>query len=151
MNPLSTPLIVESLPSLIPFALASVGLFLKSFLTVLVQARERLRTREFAYEEDARQWRGTLEPGCSELHLRASSALRNDRENIPYFLGLGVCYVLLGGSSTFGWLYCGGFLAARALHTLAFLLRIQPLRNQAFGVSFTVLMGLVVHVVVLVF
>lgn len=135
------------LPALAPLALATAALYLKSFLTTLVQARERLRTRKLAFLEDAAQWKGQVDPLCSELHHRASSALRNDCENIPYFLGLGLCYTLLDGPLTEAWLYFGGFVAARYLHTALFLAQRQPWRNRAFSASLLALVSLAVHTV----
>lgn len=146
--PFSSPAL---LPALVPLALATVALYLKSFLTTVVQARERLRTRTFAFAEDASQWKGEVDPRCSELHHRASSALRNDRENIPYFLGLSVCYTLLQGPLMGAWLYFGGFVVCRSLHTVFFLAQRQPLRNQAFSASVLALVSLAIHTVWLAF
>lgn len=115
-------------PALPAFSLALIALFLKTALTSLLQVAARFRSRSFSAPEDAR-WAGVpLAAAESGLVQRCGSVWRNDTENLPLFLALALCYVLLGASlASAGWLLAL-YVALRYMHTVVYLRGLQPWR-----------------------
>ena len=116
------------------YSLSVVALFLKAFLTIAVQARERLRARVFRYAEDAGQWRGTVGQD-SDLCQRAERLLRNDAETELYYLALGGLLVVVEPNSRIAPFYFVIYVASRAYHAYWMFLPRQPHRNRAFGLG----------------
>ena len=77
-------------------AATATVLFLKGLVIAYVQVSARFRTRSFSRPEDARLM-GVAPQSEPDLVVRAAGALRNESENAPYFLILGMTYALLGG------------------------------------------------------
>ncbi|MCY1062577.1 MAPEG family protein [Nannocystis sp. SCPEA4] len=131
------------------YAVAVAALFFKHFMTTAIQGRERLRTRSFAYPEDAAQWRGEHHDGPpSPLWDRAARLLRNDGENHALFFALGGAYVALGCPDRLGVAYFAVYAVARWAHAVFLLWPRQPHRNRAYVVSLAVLLALAVHVTI---
>lgn len=129
------------------YAVAVAALFFKHFFTASIQGRERLRTRRFAYPEDAAQWRGKHDDASpSPLWDRAARLLRNDGENHALFFALGGAYVALGCAERLGAVYFTVYALARWVHAIFLLWPRQPHRNRAYVVSLAVLIALAVHV-----
>ena len=130
------------------FALTTVALFFKMFLTAGVQGLVRVRSRTFVNPEDAAFFGRTPQAAADHpVAERAQRALRNDLENIPVFLFLALAYVQLGCWEAGTLLYFPVFVLARALHTIAFVRPTQPLRNRAYLVGVLVSMILSGHIV----
>ena len=117
------------------FALIALLLFLKMFFTTLLQARLRLKSHAFARPEDADYRGGSAEdaPGA----VLAQAALRNDLENIPWFLVAHGLLLALGGSTAFALVLGALFVVARVVHTWAYVHPHQPLRNRAYLLGLT--------------
>jgi uncharacterized MAPEG superfamily protein len=117
------------------YSLCVVVLFLKMFATSVYQGFYRLSKRVFMNPEDAQVFQKS--PAAEELPQvrRAAKAWQNDLENIPIFCSLGIAYVLLGASpKAASWLF-SIFTMVRLLHTLTYLLSLQPWRTIAYGVG----------------
>jgi uncharacterized membrane protein YecN with MAPEG domain len=128
------------------YVLASVVLFAKFCVAIAIQAKERFRERRFRYAEDATYWRGVIGDD-TELCARAQGLLRNDCESQPYFLALGLAYLMLGARPEAAPLYFGAYSIARLAHAYFFLRARQPHRNRAFAASVLVLALICIHLV----
>ncbi len=131
------------------YALCTVALFLKFFAVAAVQGLDRLRHRAFVRPEDAAFFGQGARPAAAdgELAALAQNTLRNDLENIPFFLFLGLLYVHSGAWPTGALVYFPLFLVSRVVHTVAYLKPTQPLRNRAYLVGVAVLLALSGHIV----
>lgn len=131
--------------------LSLVVLFFKMAAISLVQASGRMRNDAFAWPEDARVFGRGSAPATREPEIveRATRCWRNDLENIPIFLFLGLGYVLSGGVPWWAAVYFGLFTAARIAHTFFYLRGRQPHRNIAYMIGLLVCVALAVHLIVL--
>ncbi len=124
------------------YSLCVVALFLKMFALSAYQGFHRIGRRTFVNPEDAAVFNKA--PAAEELPQvqRAAKAWLNDLENIPIFLGLGTAYVLTGASpGAATWLF-STFTIARILHTLMYLLGLQPWRTITYAVGILCLLGM---------
>ena len=135
--------------SLVWYTLAAAALFAKFVFTTGLQGITRMRTKTFQYPEDAAYWRGSEPPTEVERVVRAQRLLRNDAEGQPFFLAIGLAFVLLGGPPLFSALYFGVYAVSRVVHAGFFLRPQQPHRNRAFAVGMLALIALTVHSLVL--
>jgi len=128
-----------------------VVLFVKMFANSAVQGLTRFRHGAFAWPEDARfVGRGArVVERDPEMVERASRCWRNDLENVPIYLFLGLGFVLAGGTPWWAALYFTTFTVARILHTVFYLGAMQPWRNLAYQIGVLVCFALAVHLVVL--
>src|SRR5580658_8624047 len=112
------------------YALITVILFFKMLANSIVQGRARTSTKTFTNPEDA-QFFGAPAPAADELPIvkRAAAVWRNDLENIPIFLFLGLIYVTLGLWPAGAFIYFTIFVVARILHTVTYLAGLQPWRT----------------------
>ncbi|MDZ8264203.1 MAPEG family protein [Nostoc sp. ChiQUE01b] len=117
------------------YSLCVVVLFLKMFALSAYQGFYRLTRRVFVNPEDAQVFKKSADEEELPQVRRAAKAWLNDLENIPIFLGLGTAYILIGASPKAAtWLF-PIFTIARILHTLTYLLGLQPWRTVAYGVG----------------
>jgi uncharacterized MAPEG superfamily protein len=66
---------------------------------------------------------------------RARRAHRNDLENILPYFGVGLYYALTNPSLAAARVFFIGYLAARVLHSVFYVLQLQPYRTIAFGLG----------------
>ena len=122
-------------PTVYWYALCAVVLFFKMFALSSYQGFYRLTRRTFVNPEDA----GVFKKSAAEEELpqvrRAAKAWLNDLENIPIFLGLGTAYIFVDASSEVATIIFPLFTIARILHTLTYLLGLQPWRTIVFVVG----------------
>jgi glutathione S-transferase len=92
----------------------------------------RLRARTFLLPEDAALLR--VRPVAAEANIvqRCAWVWRNDVENLPLFLALALAFVLAGAPASSAALFFTLYVALRYLHTLAYLLGLQPWRAILF-------------------
>lgn len=129
--------------------LLSVVILLGKFVTTaLIQARIRLGTKTFQYEEDARCWQGVTAEQEDPRVVRAQRLLRNDGEGQPYFLALGGLYVATGTTPSIAPIYFGVYALSRVAHAYWFFRPTQPARNIAFSIGLTSLVIMGVHMLV---
>jgi glutathione S-transferase len=134
------------------YALITVILFFKMLAISVVQALARTSTKTFTTPEDAKFF-GASAPAADEMPIvkRAAAAWRNDLENIPIFLFLGLIYVTLGCWPEGAYIYFSIFVIARILHTVAYLRGLQPARTifYALGVFASVALAIPILTAVL--
>jgi uncharacterized MAPEG superfamily protein len=134
------------------YALTTVILFFKMLAISVVQALARTSTKTFTNPEDAKFF-GASAPAADEMPIvkRAAAAWRNDLENIPIFLFLGLNYVTLGCWPEGAYIYFSIFVIARILHTIAYLRGLQPARTifYALGVFASVALAIPILTAVL--
>ncbi|MDB9340248.1 MAPEG family protein [Nodularia spumigena CS-1038] len=124
------------------YSLCVVALFLKMFALSAYQGFYRISRREFVNPEDSAVF--NQPPAKEDLPQvqRAAKAWLNDLENIPIFIGLGIAYVLTEASPGAAiWLF-SAFTGARILHTLMYLLGLQPWRTITYAVVILCLLGM---------
>ncbi len=130
------------------FALSAVLLFFKMMVVVCLQGYYRISQRHFALPEDARFFGKDAEVKEADLQIvqRAQNCLRNDGENIPFFLVLGAIYLFLEIWPTGVLIYFPAFVIARYLHTLFYLRPTQPLRNRVYSLGVLANLCLAIHI-----
>jgi uncharacterized MAPEG superfamily protein len=116
------------LPALPAFTLALAALFLKTTLTSALQVISRLRSGVFPIPEDARLMRKRPADAEAAFVRRCANVWRNDTENLPLFVALGLTYTLLGAPAGTAAIYFGAYVLLRYAHTAIFLAGLQPWR-----------------------
>jgi uncharacterized MAPEG superfamily protein len=111
---------------LLVFKMVAVGWY-TSFL--------RIRKGVYATSEDYALQGLIPASGPDEEIERARRAHRNDLENILPYFGVGLLYALSSPSVTAARVYFIGYLVARVLHSVCYILQLQPYRTIAFGVG----------------
>ena len=129
------------------YAVSSVVLFVKMLFVSNYQAYYRLTTKTFVNPEDARTFgKGTAAAAELPPVARAANVWRNDVENIPIFLALGVAYVMVGASERAAAWYFVGFTLSRIAHTASYLGGLQPWRTISYTVGILCLIGMSVNI-----
>lgn len=133
------------------YALTAILLFLKMLAVSIYQGFHRIRNLKFVTPEDAalvgRQAAAEELPQVQ----RASQVWRNDLENIPIFLALGVAYVWVEAPAAIAaWLF-PTFIAARYLHTVFYLCSLQPWRTIAYAVGILSTLGMCIGIITAIF
>src|SRR5580693_2467789 len=134
------------------YALTTVILFFKMFAISIVQGIGRVNAKQFVTAEDARFFaHAPPAPDEAPIVKRAAMAWRNDLENIPIFLFLGLIYVTLGIWPEGAYIYFSIFVIARILHTVAYLRGMQPARTifYAIGIIICVILSIQILIAVL--
>src|SRR5271166_6440168 len=131
------------------YSLITVILFFKMFANSIVQGVGRANTKTFVTPEDASFFAHSA-PAADEAPIvkRAAMAWRNDLENIPIFLFLGLIYVTLGCWPEGAFIYFTIFVIARILHTVAYLNGLQPWRTIFFTFGTTICFILSIHILI---
>jgi uncharacterized MAPEG superfamily protein len=118
------------------FAICYLVLALKMMALGAYTSVLRIRRRVYATSEDYRL-QGVEPKGRSDEDIeRARRAHRNDLENILPFLGVGLVYALTNPTAVAAAVTLIGFTAARVLHTVFYVLSLQPHRTIAFTIGF---------------
>ncbi len=130
------------------FGFVILILSLKALLLGAATAATRGRLKQFLNPEDAQWLKGAHVNPDPEAVARIGRAHRNDLENLLLFAICGASYVASGASQLAGLAYCGLFLLARLLHTLAYLTRRPELRRNAYTLGFLVIAVMSVHAAV---
>ena len=136
-------------PALPAFALALAALFAKTTFTSLVQVWSPLRAGVFPIPEDARLMGRPPAQAEADFVRRCANVWRNDTENLPLFMALGLTYVLLGAPAGAAQLFFAAYVALRYAHTAVFLRGLQPWRAVLYLAGLAVCWGMAVHSVML--
>lgn len=128
-------------------------LWLKMFANSVVQGVYRIRNRSFTRPDDAAYFGKGVAVREEELPIvqRASACWRNDLENIPIFLIIGLGFVLANGPAGAALIYFALFTIARIAHTIFYLRPMQPWRNLAFQLGTFTTLVIIVHTLILLF
>ncbi|BAN55038.1 MULTISPECIES: MAPEG family protein [Pseudomonas] len=123
------------------YALCMVVLFLKMFMVSCYQGYHRLRFVAFTNPEDAAVFKHAAQATERPEVIRAAKVWANDLENIPAFFALGGLAIALDtAAQPTVWLSIA-FTLARVLHTLAYLLGVQPWRTLFYAIGAVCLLG----------
>jgi uncharacterized MAPEG superfamily protein len=129
------------------YALTTVILFFKMVANSIVQGIGRVNAKAFVTAEDARFFaQASPVPDEAPIVKRAIMCWRNDLENIPIFLFLGLIYVTLGCWPEGVYIYFTIFVVARILHTFAYLNGMQPWRTIFFTIGMTMCVALSIQI-----
>lgn len=115
-------------PALPAFVLALAALFLKTTVTSALQVSTRWRARTFVLPEDAALFGWQTREREAPFVQRCAYVWRNDVENLPLFLVLALCYVLLGAPAADAGLLFASYVVLRYAHTAIYLVGLQPWR-----------------------
>lgn len=140
------PDLLRALPGMTIYVLALTVLLAKMQAVAIYTGRVRARVDGSPNPEDHADGNA---PAAEHPDLaRAHRAHRNDLENIPAFLVLGLVAVLVGVPVTGLWICFGLFVAARIAHSYFYLSAIQPWRSRSYGIGLLATLALVVLVLV---
>jgi microsomal prostaglandin-E synthase 1 len=143
------PLDLATTPAFRVYAIACVALVLKMLALAWYGALLRGRAHAYLNDEDTRAFGGRLVSEEAPEVQRALRALRNDTENIPAFLVLGLVFVLQGATALAAWIHFGIFVAGRTCFSVAYVRALQPLRTTSYVVSTLAVIALLVRIVVI--
>ena len=96
--------------------------------------------------EDARFFAHAPRAGRNAHRQARRNGWRNDLENIPIFLFLGLIYVTLGCWPEGAFMYFTIFIIARILHTIAYLNGMQPWRTIFFTFGMAICVALSIQI-----
>jgi uncharacterized MAPEG superfamily protein len=140
----------STFPALPAFAVSVTALFAKTTATSVLQVLSRVRSGVFPIPEDARLMRKPPAQAESAFVQRCANVWRNDTENLPLFIALGLTYTLLGAPAASAQVLFGAYVVLRYLHTLVFLRGLQPWRALLFLAGLAVCWVIAVRSVLLV-
>lgn len=138
---------LTSNPAFHTYAVCSAILAIKMLLTGNYTTYQRMRTKGFVNEEDAKAFGGTASQQEHPAVAHALRIQRNDGENIPLFFIIGLVYVLGGASAFAASAYCWTFTIARLVHWVAYLNHLQPWRAICYFVGYLCIVGMAVQIV----
>lgn len=131
------------------YAICAAILVIKMFASALYTGATRSRVKGYVNPEDAAV--GGRGAQASEQEApevaRALRIQRNDLENIPAFLVMGLLYVLSGATAFGAAAYCWTFTIARLVHTVVYLRAMQPARAICWGIGMLATLGMAVNVI----
>ncbi|OJH40843.1 MAPEG family protein [Cystobacter ferrugineus] len=146
-----SPTLLIALPGLRLYALCAVILVIKMFAVAMYTSTVRMRLKAVLNPEDAAQFGTTALDAEPPEVARVLRAHRNDLENIPAFLILGLVAVLLGAPSLPLKIALIAFTAGRVVHSLAYLKSMQPWRSIGFSIGMLSCVTLMVLILIRVF
>lgn len=128
-------------------------LWLKMFANSAIQGLYRVRHRHFPRPDDAAFFGKGIAVQVEDLPIvqRASACWRNDLENIPMFLIIGLGFVLADGPAGPALIYFGLFTIARIAHTILYLKPTQPWRNLAYQLGVLMTVAVLIHTLIILF
>ena len=129
------------------YAVCSAILAIKMLFTGNYTSIQRMRTKGFVNEEDAKAFGGKADPAEHPDVAHALRIQRNDLENIPLFFAIGLIFVLSGASVTAAWWYSWTFTLARLAHWVAYLNHLQPWRAICYFIGYLCILGMAVQIV----
>jgi len=122
-------------PAVRLFGITYMILVLKMVAVGWATSVYRIRDKTFATPEDYALQGLVPTSVVNEDVERARRAHRNDLENILPYFGVGLLYALTNPSPAAAKTYFLGYTVARVLHSVFYLLSLQPWRTVAFAVG----------------
>jgi len=138
-------------PAFRTYALCSAILGLKMLFSAIYTGVQRQRNQGYINAEDARAFgRSGARAGTEEAPAVAHALRiqRNDLENIPLFLAIGMIFVLAGAAPIWAVVYCWAFTLARIAHTIAYTWNLQPWRAIFYGIGSVAILAMIIHIIV---
>ena len=129
------------------YAVCSAILAIKMLFTGNYTSIQRMRTKGFVNEEDAKAFGGTADQLEHPAVAHALRIQRNDLENIPLFFAIGLIFVLHGATANAVWWYAWTFTLARLAHWVAYLNHLQPWRAICYFIGYLCILGMAVQIV----
>ncbi|XP_046968684.1 uncharacterized protein LOC124536233 [Vanessa cardui] len=125
--------------SALSYILYSGILALKIMAMGVLTARQRIRKKVFANEEDAMKGKGIVKLDDPDVE-RVRRGHLNDLENISVFWVLGALYLTTGPSSALATLLFRVYTAGRVLHTIVYVIKPlpQPTRFIAYVIPYLI-------------
>jgi uncharacterized MAPEG superfamily protein len=124
-------------------ALLAIHLLALGFLTGSI----RILRKQYTNPEDKAVIKGARVDSDHEDVLRARRAHLNALENAVPFFAVGALYASSGASHLGAQVYFFTFLAVRVLHSVFYMLGLQPLRSIAWGIGSLATLGMAIHVI----
>ena len=130
MNPITTPVFYV-------YTASAIALGFNLLLLANYTALTRAKSKEVVNPEDQKLNAGAtvVYEGGNETTARYRRAHRNALENIPLFLITGFLLTFAGISPTAAMVLFGIFVAARYVHSFAYVQRLQPWRTLSFVIG----------------
>jgi prostaglandin-E synthase 1 len=137
-----------SFPGFRLYALCAIVLVFKMYAVGIITAATRGRLKVALNSEDATSFGAQLTTAEHPDVERVLRAHRNDLENIPAFLILGIIAVLVGAPVWGLRIAFIAFTAARVMHSIAYIKAMQPWRSMSFGIGLLSVLALSVMIVI---
>jgi uncharacterized MAPEG superfamily protein len=131
-------------PAVRLFAVCYLILVIKMMAVGTYTSTVRIRRRVFATPEDYKLQGMSVSEAADEDIERARRAHRNDLENILPFLGVGLIYALTNPSTLGAQINFIGFTVARVLHSVFYILQMQPHRTLVFMAGAVLMLWMVI-------
>ena len=117
-----------------------------------LQGALKTKNKAFTNPEDAKSFAQTEAVLQDHPDVeRANKIYRNDLENIPIFLFLALCYVMLNCWEKGALIYFSAFTFSRILHSIFYFKSIQPARSIAFFLGSIACVAISIHILLKVF
>ncbi|HEX5754240.1 MAG TPA: MAPEG family protein [Archangium sp.] len=146
--PQMTSNLVLAFPGFRLYALCAVILVIKMFAVGIYTAMTRSRLKVAMNPEDAARFGAQVTATEHPDVERVLRAHRNDLENIPGFLILGLIAVL-AGVPVLGLRICFiAYTAARVVYSVAYVKAMQPWRSMSFGIGTLCMFALCVMIII---
>lgn len=143
-----TPNLLLAFPGLRLYALCAIVLVFKMYAVGIYTAATRSRLKVALNAEDAARFGAQLTTTEHPDVERVLRAHRNDLENIPAFLMLGIIAVLVGAPVWGLRVAFIAFTAARVVHSIAYIKGMQPWRSMSFGIGLLSVLALSVMIII---
>lgn len=137
------------------WVLLSAAMLLKSVFQSAFQVWVRIRYQLYATGEDKKVFyrfrkRGEIDEAEGQEKLaRYTKLWQNDLESIPFFLLIGLGYILLNGDAYWGGIYFTAFAVARTSYSICYINGFQPWRGMSWDVGLISMLALTVHSIVI--
>jgi uncharacterized MAPEG superfamily protein len=141
---------MNSNPVFVAYVLTTAVLGLNLLVLANNTALTRAGANEVVNPEDKRPGKAVdvVFDGGNDKTSRYRRAHRNALENIPLFLITGFLLTLTGVAATTAYALYGSFVAARLVHSVAYIKQLQPWRTLSFaagGLVQIALLGILVY------
>ncbi|HEX8825448.1 MAG TPA: MAPEG family protein [Archangium sp.] len=137
-----------SMPGFRLYALCAIVLVVKMFAVGVLTAVTRSRLKVALNPEDAARFGAQLTTSEHPDVERVQRAHRNDLENIPAFLIIGLIAVMAGAPVLGMRIAFIAFTAARVAHTLTYVKAMQPWRSMSFFIGTLSMLSLMVMIAI---
>ncbi|XP_062515708.1 microsomal glutathione S-transferase 1-like isoform X2 [Corticium candelabrum] len=135
-------------PVFAAYAFYAALLAVKMVFVQLWTGVQRSKHNVPAVQEDAYMHSKDSKPSENENVERVRRALINDLENIPTFLIISLAYVLTRPTLSIAIWHFRLFTVGRVMHTVAYLLALQPYRSIGFTISLFVHVSVVGQIII---